>query len=285
MKTMSCHGARRRLSAFHDGELPTREQVDVQAHLRRCGRCASEAASNAALGDMLRVRAARMVAVHERDLEALRSETLSRLKAEREESVPAQLGRMFDDMRLSFAALGSTAASLVSVLLVAGIVYFGPQTQRPDSLQGLMQMLSSPSSSVDVRDLVGQEIGQPSAHDREAMSATAMAFRPVSREAMGDTSLSEQDAVFALAAVVTRQGRIASLEVVRSDQIPGSDRDQILRLLDQVSRARLEPARVGGSPVAARRVWVMAHTTVRAKLPPLPKQSALPAAGPRAVVI
>ncbi len=285
MKTMSCHGARRRLSAFHDGELPTREQVDVQVHLRQCARCASEAAGNAALGEMLRGRAAELVALHERDLEALRSETLSRLKAEREESVPAQLGRMFIDMRLGFAALGSTAASLVSVMLVAGIVYFGPQTQRPDSLQGLMQMLSAPSSSVDVRDLVGQQIGEPSAHDREAMSATAMSFHPVSRESVGDTVLSEQDAVFALAAVVTRQGRIASLEVVRSDQLPGSDREQILRLLDQVSRARLEPARVGGSPVAARRVWVMAHTTVRAKLPALPKQSALPTSAPRVVVI
>jgi hypothetical protein len=282
---MSCHGARRRLSAFHDGELPTREQVDVQVHLRHCARCASEAAANAALGDMLRGRAAQLVALHERDLEALRSETVSRLNAEREESVPAQLGRMFVDMRLGFAALGSTAASLVSVMLVAGIFYFGPQTQRPDSLLGLMQLLSAPSSSVDVRDLVGQQIGEPSAHDREAMSATAMTFRPVSRETVGDTPLSEQDAVFALAAVVTRQGRIASLEVVRSDQISGSDREQILRLLDQVSRARLEPARVGGSPVAARRVWVMAHTTVRAKLPALPKQSALPTSGPRAVVI
>jgi hypothetical protein len=265
--------------------LPTREQVDVQVHLRQCARCASEAAGNAALGEMLRGRAAELVALHERDLEALRSETLSRLKAEREESVPAQLGRMFIDMRLGFAALGSTAASLVSVMLVAGIVYFGPQTQRSDSLQGLMQMLSAPSSSVDVRDLVGQQIGEPSAHDREAMSATAMSFHPVSRESVGDTVLSEQDAVFALAAVVTRQGRIASLEVVRSDQLPGSDREQILRLLDQVSRARLEPARVGGSPVAARRVWVMAHTTVRAKLPALPKQSALPTSGPRAIVI
>jgi len=90
--------------------------------------------------------------------------------------------------------------------------------------------------------------------------------------------MSEEDTVFALAAVVTRQGRIASLEVVRSDQQGSRDREQILRLLDQVSRARLEPATVGGAPVAARRVWVMAHTTVRAKLPPLPKQSALPPA-------
>jgi hypothetical protein len=278
MNGMSCQGTRRRLSAFHDGELPTKEQVAVELHLRGCERCASESAAYNALGDALRVRAARMAAVRESDLEALQSETLSRLAAEREQSVPATVGRMFEDMRLGFAALGSTAASLVSILLIVGIFYFGPQSERPDSLSGMMQMLSAQDHSVDVRDLVGQQIGEPSARDREAMSASALLpSPPVRPDGTIEPQMSEEDAVFALAAVVTRQGRIASLEVVRSDQTPSADREQIVRLLDQVSRARLEPARVGGSPVAARRVWVMAHTTVRAKLLPLPKQSALPA--------
>lgn len=274
MNGMSCQGVRRRLSAFHDGELPTREQVAVQVHLRQCARCAQESAANTAIGDLVRGRAARLSAGYERDLEALRSETISRLNAERAESVPAQIGRMFDDMRLGFAALGSTAASLVSMLLVVGIFHFGPQSERPDSLSGMMQAMRVSNGNVDVRDLVGQQIGEPSAHDREAMSATAMLPRPVSPFRRDAEAMSDEDAVFALAAIVTRQGRIASLEVVSSAQT--SDREQIMRLLDQVSRARLEPARVGGTPVAARRVWVMAHTTVRAKAPVSPKQSSLP---------
>jgi len=281
---MSCRGARRRLSAYHDGELSTPEQVAVEAHLRQCGRCASETAAYAAVGESLRGRAARVVVFHASDFDALQSEILGRVKAERDESVPAQVGRMFDDMRLGFAALGSTAASVVSMLLVVGIFHFGPQSERPDSLSAMMHLLGSPTSSVDVRDLVGQQIGQPSAHDREAMSATALNGGFPSVDVDRDLPLSEQDAVFALAAVVTRQGRIASLEVVRSDAALSPDREQVLRLLDQVSRARLEPARVGGAPVAARRVWVMAHTTVRAKLPPLPKQSSLPSIWPRSIV-
>src|SRR3972149_1046024 len=126
MSAMSCRGARRRLSAFHDGELPTPEQVAVEVHLRRCGACSREAAAYVALGETIRGRAARMVAFHDSDFEAMQSEIVSRLKAEREESVPARVGRMFDDMRLGFAALGSTAASLVSLLLVGGIFHFGP---------------------------------------------------------------------------------------------------------------------------------------------------------------
>jgi hypothetical protein len=272
---MSCHGARRRLSAFHDGELPTREQVAVETHLRACAACAREAASFEGLGDALRTRAAMTAVAFENEMDGLQAGIVSRLRVEREESVPAQFGRMFEDMRLGFAALGSTAASFVSLLAVVGILNFGPQSERPDSLAGVMQgMGGSTAASVDVRDLVGQQIGVPSPQDREAMSANAMSTPASATEAQ----MSEEDAVFALAAVVTRQGRIASLEVVRSDQQSSQTQEQILRLLDQVSRARFEPATVGGAPVAARRVWVMAHTTVRAKLPPLPKQSALPSA-------
>jgi len=281
MNAISCLGARRRLSAFHDCELPTREQVAVSAHLRRCERCASEAAAYVVLGETLRDRAARLSGSYERDLEALLSETVGRVTAERHESVGAQFGRMFDDMRLGLAALGSTAGSLVSMLLVVGICYFGPQSERSDSLSGMMQNLSG---SVDVRDLVGQQIGEPTARDREAISATAMEPRLPSPASNGEPRMSDEDAVFALAAIVTRQGRIASLEVVRSDQTNGADREQVIRLLDQVSRAQLEPSRVGGAPVAARKVWVMARTTVRAKLLPLPKQSALPVFWPRAVL-
>jgi hypothetical protein len=278
MNTISCQGARRRLSAFHDGELPTQEQFEVESHLRGCARCASDAAAFDAVGDGLRVWAARTTATHEGDLEGLQSEILNRIRIEQEESVPAQVGRMFEDMRLGFAALGSTAASVVSILLVMVIFSFGPQSERPDSLSGLIHTMGTPTSSVDVRDLVGQQIGEPTAQDREAMSARMMPTPVVSRVEAHDTELSEEDAVFALAAVVTRQGRIASLEVVRADQRSSSEREQVLRLLDQVSRSRLEPAKVGGAPVAVRRVWVMANTTVRAKLPPaLPKQSSLPA--------
>lgn len=275
MSAMSCHGARRRLSAFHDGELPTREQVEVEAHLRTCAVCAREAAGLNRLGDELRTRAARMAVAFEGEMDGLQSGIVSRLRVEREESVPAQVGRMFEDMRLGFAALGSTAASFVSLLAVVGILNFGPQSERPDSLAGVMQGMGGSAATVDVRDLVGQQIGVPSPQDREAMSAKTIVGPLASAS---ETQMSEEDTVFALAAVVTRQGRIASLEVVRSDQQGSRDREQILRLLDQVSRARLEPATVGGAPVAARRVWVMAHTTVRAKLPPLPKQSALPPA-------
>lgn len=281
---MSCRGVRRRLSAYHDGELATHAQVVVEAHLRDCPRCARSVSGFLAVGEILRARAARDSAGRAIGLEALGAEVIGRVKAEREEAMTAQVARMFEDMRLGFAALGSTAASVVSMALVVGIFTFGPQTQRPDSLSGVIQTMGT-AGSVDVRDLVGRDIVEPTSHDREAMSVSTMFGRSPSGAEVGEGELSEQDAVFTLAAMVTRQGRIASLEVAKSDPGSGADREQVLRLLDQVSRARLEPAKVGGAPVASRKLWVLAHTTVRGKLPVQPKQSRLPGALPRQILI
>jgi hypothetical protein len=41
----------------------------------------------------------------------------------------------------------------------------------------------------------------------------------------------------------------------------------VLSMLDAISRSRLEPARFGGSPVAVNLVWLLAHTTVKGKMP------------------
>jgi hypothetical protein len=256
MTTMSCLGVRRRLSAYHDGELPTCEQVAVESHLRDCARCAIDAAELDDVGEALRMGAGRLALQFQGDLDALESEITNRVRVEREESVPAQVGRMFEDMRWGFAALGSIVASMVSLLVVSGICSFGPVAELPGSLAGMMETLGAPAAGVDTR-----------------MMMPRAPFGAV----MSDDVFNEEDAVFALAAVVTQQGRIKSLELVRSDQAKGTDREQVLRLLDLVSRARLEPARMGGYPLAVRTVLVLAHTTVRGKLPVLPKQSALPA--------
>ena len=256
MTTMSCLGVRRRLSAYHDGELPTREQVAVENHLGDCARCAIDAAALDAVGDALRVGAGHLAVQYQGEMDALESEITNRVRVEGEESVPAQVGRMFDDMRLGYAALGAIAASIASVLVLSGICSFGPVSERPDSLAGMMEILGAPAAGVDTRMLM----------PRAPFGAV-----------MSDDVFNEEDAVFALAAVVTQQGRIKSLELVRSDQAKGTDTEQVLRLLDLVSRARLEPARMGGFPVAVRTVLVLAHTTVRGKLPVPPKRSALPA--------
>jgi hypothetical protein len=253
MKPLSCVAARRRLSAFHDGELPVSDRVAVKAHLRQCGPCTAEVSSMRQIGEELRARAAAAADWQGPAMAGIDAAVLNRLTAERERSVTAQVSGAFQDMRLGLAALGSAAATIISVLIVIGIFYFGPRSERIDSLAGMMEALGAPAVGMDSR-----------------------VFSPPSAESgMTDSLESEEDAVFALAAVVTRNGRVASLEYL-SDQSSDSDRARAIRLLDEVSRARFAPARMGGMPVAVRTVLVLTRTTVRGKMPVTPKQSSGP---------
>ena len=254
MKPLSCVATRRRLSAFLDGELPVDDQVAVDGHLRRCLDCADELAAMRGVGDMLRARSAAAAAACGSDLDGLDADILSRLAAEREESLAAQVSRAFQDMRLGLAAVCSTGATMVSVLLVVGIFYFAPLSERPDSLAGMMETLGAPAIGMDSRIL------SPRSSESGAMS---------------DGLVSEEDEVFALAAVVTRNGRVVSPEVL-SKQSSEAERARVNRLLDEISRARFEPARMGGTAVSVKTVFVLARTTVRAKMPVTPKQSSLP---------
>jgi hypothetical protein len=252
MKPLSCVATRRRLSAFHDGELTVVEQVAVDAHLRGCRECADEVADMRKVADALRSRSA--AADPTPDLDDLQADILSRLAAEREESVSAQVSRAFQDMRLGLAALCSTGATFVSALLVVGIFYFAPQPERSDSLAGMMETLGAPAIGMDSRIL---------------------SPRPSGSDPMADDLISEGDEVFALAAVVTRNGRVISPEVL-SSQLSEAERARVNRLLDEISRARFEPARMGGTAVSVKTVLVLARTTVRAKMPVTPKQSSVP---------
>jgi len=254
MKPLSCVDTRRRLSAFYDDELPVAEQVAVDGHLRNCRACANELAALWDVGDALRARSATVVASHAHDLDDLEADIMTRLEAEREESVSAQVSRAFQDMRLGLAALCSTGATLVSALLVVGIFYFAPQPERADSLAGMMETLGAPAIGMDSRILSPRSSGS---------------------DPIVDGLVSEEDEVFALAAVVTRNGRVLSPEVL-SRQHSEAERARANQLLDEISRARFEPARMGGTAVSVKTVLVLARTTVRAKMPVTPKQSSMP---------
>jgi hypothetical protein len=75
--------------------------------------------------------------------------------------------------------------------------------------------------------------------------------------------------VFTVSGVVTLEGRLINLELHQPEgQQPvvagSSEAKAMAHLMDTVSNARFEPARVAGLPVAVNIVWMVAHTTVRA---------------------
>ena len=251
MKPLTCAAARRRLQAFHDRELPVGEQIAVWAHLEWCGECAAALAELQLVRAALRATGAGRVALSQRrDAASFNATVVNRLKAERDASWFACLEVMFDDMHLVYAGVGAAVATMVCVIIMLGMMRFAT-SERPDSLAAIVTFLATPGSNQNPVPIDGRVL-LPRALDA-AFSAGE-----------NDTS-AEVDAVFTLAAVVTREGRIANLELLHANggQQLADQARLVEGLLDAVSRARFEPARMAGLPVAVNMVWLVARTTVR----------------------
>jgi hypothetical protein len=244
---MSCGAVRRRLAACHDGELPVHEQIAVQAHIEGCPPCMAEYRALVDVGETLR-RAATQ-ANSSLGPAGLASRVVSRLAAEAEQSMAAQVRRAFEDMHLVWAGLSAAGATVACAALLFAIGYFAPP-ERADSLAGVLSALASPGSD---RNPVRID-------DRISLPRVTRDARV--RAVLVNTAPAEGDLVLALAAVVTQEGRITNPEVLLANH---PDRETVVRLMDAVVEARFEPASYGGSPVAVNLVWLLAHTTVRAR--------------------
>jgi len=209
------------------------------------------------------------------------------VKAEHDTSLVARVRLMFEDMHLVYAGVGATAATMVCVSIMLGMMRFATN-EHPASLAAMVSFLATPGSNAD-----------SAAIDAESQARWTARF-----EAANETA--EQETVFTLDAAVTHEGRIAKLEHLRATdrktaQHPGpdtpglSDAKLIEGLLDAVSRARLGPAQAEGLPASGNMMWMITRTTVRASqsatpadlpLPPAPKKrAAVPAAARPAITV
>jgi len=240
IQRVSCGVVREDLDAFHDGELSLELQLLVREHLETCPACTIEHDDLVALRNGLRVVGARL----EAPPESWTGAVLEQAKVERQLSWHTWLLGVFDDMHLVWPAIGATAAVLVCVLASAEVMQ-ATNEQRPDSLAGIIGYLASPGSNVNPARIDG--------------------FTEVPRRHESDHwPLASEDAVLTLSAVVTREGRIQSVEMLAAEQARALKvkPEVVLAMLDAASRAQFEPARAGGAPIAVSMVWLLAHTTV-----------------------
>jgi hypothetical protein len=102
-------------------------------------------------------------------------------------------------------------------------------------------------------------------------SANAIAIDPASHargtarfQAANETAA--EDAVFELASVVTRQGRLVNLARLKTGHKATRDEAKAIEeLLESVTRSSIEPGLAEGAPVAADgMVWLVTRMTVRA---------------------
>lgn len=259
MRALTCAATRRRLHAFHDEELPISDQISVGAHLEWCDDCASAFAELRFLRTALRAATPGRMALSREEDASLQAAVVSRVKAERDVSFVAQVQDMFEDMHLVYAGIGAAAAAMVCVVIMLGMMRLAA-SDRLESLAAMAGVLGSPGSNPNPVP-VEPHVIMPRALDLAFLTAPT----------------SGGDSVIMLAAVVTREGTITNLELLKPDggrSAPGTNQTKAFEdLLGAVSRARFErvwdntralESKVDGLPVAVNMVWLVEHTTVRA---------------------
>jgi hypothetical protein len=219
----------------------------MEGHVADCPPCASELRMLRQVGDSLRLAAAPGPAD---DWTGLRSGVISRMRAEAHESWTAKAGRMFDDLHLVWIGLASTAATFLCGAVALSALHFA-SPDRDDSLRSMITVISAP---------IGSDLN-PVRSDHFLTAPSVPGEGPI--EAMLARPVSHDELVLALSAVVTREGKVSNVFVLNNQQ----HRAEINPILDVLQRSRLEPGRVGTAAVAVNVVWLLTHTTVKAKAP------------------
>jgi hypothetical protein len=267
---VGCEYAREHLDAFVDGELTVDEQVAVESHLRWCRTCAARIEDVQLIGDSIRLGS---LAPHADGEEAqavshLNAAVLIRVRAEEELSFATRFREMFTDMRLLWPALGATSAVTIGLALALSVLH-STTLERPESLATMLETLSDPGG--ERNPLMP---GNTARFDRlfsryvDSNRAGGISVPRAADDGAVFESMPEQDATFAVAAVVSRDGRIANYELLKSERSGRYTRDQHasdVEMLDAAMRqSRFAPAQTPlGRVVAVNMVWLIERITVQ----------------------
>ncbi len=261
---VSCVFAQRHLEGFVDRELPIADEVLVESHLRWCSTCAARVEDLQMIRAALRSSVRRAEAPGERELAAMRAELLDRVDLERQQSYAARLtdlARACADLRFVWPAVGASAALALCVGLATAMWQTAVE-QQPTSLAAMIDSLADPGSNRNPLRLDGAMLVPRVLDDQGAVAHAVLDEHPAA-----------EDDVVAVAAVVTREGKIGTYELLRAASVtPGHVRNQeaVADLLDAVRRARFAPAQwPSGRNVAVNVVWLFATTTVKASSMPV----------------
>lgn len=240
MHEVPCATVQDQLEAFHDGELSIDERVAVQNHLGECVSCALVASEIVSVGSGLRDLAG-LIVEHDTTVPSrISAHVLERLRVEEQLSMRAQITDWFSDMHLVWAGLGATMATMICVIGSASVLHAASQ-ERPNSMARAISVLASPGSNDNPLRL-NYEMNAPRAVNDAAIE------------------MSEEDAEYALSAVVSREGRVQGVEVINN--APGRG---VNAMLNEAYRVQFAPATARGDAVAVSMVWLVANTTVKGR--------------------
>ena len=245
---LGCETAREMLEAFIDDELAMADQVAVESHLRWCRTCGARVEDMRLIGASLRVGALGPSHKPEevRALSAVQAGVLSRIGAERDQSFGVWVREAFADMRFFWPALGASAAVIACLCTAVGVLHAA--NGESDSMAGVME-------------------------------STANASRI--RTGWVLEGVPEEEAVFALASIVTRGRRIADYKMLLLERASVRRRDgsaltaDVAGLLDAVRQSRFSPSEESGRAVAVDMVWLTSGPVKGALPVPVPRRGRL----------
>jgi hypothetical protein len=270
---VGCEYAREHLDAFVDSELSVDEQVAVESHLRWCRTCAARVEDLQLIGHSIRLGslAPRGDDEEARTISHVQASVLIRVRAEEEMSFASRFRDMFTDMRLLWPALGATSAVTVGLALALSVLH-STTLERPESLATMLETLSDPGG--ERNPLMP---GNTARYDRlflkyvDSDRAGGISMPRALDDGTVFESIPEQDATFAVAAVVSRDGRIANYELLnseRSGQARNMHPNDVEMLDAAVRQSRFAPAQTPvGRAVAVNMVWLIVMTTVQTPEP------------------
>lgn len=270
---VGCEYAREHLDGFVDSELSVDEQVAVESHLRWCRTCAARVEDLQLIGHSIRLGslAPRGDGEEAETISHVQASVLIRVRAEEEMSFASRFRDMFTDMRLLWPALGATSAVTVGLALALSVLH-STTLERPESLATMLETLSDPGG--ERNPLMP---GNTARYDRlflkyvDSDRAGGISMPRALDDGTVFESIPEQDATFAVAAVVSRDGRIANYELLnseRSGQARNMHPNDVEMLDAAVRQSRFAPAQTPvGRAVAVNMVWLIVMTTVQTPEP------------------
>ena len=267
---VGCEYARERLEGLLDDELSMDEQVLVESHVRWCRTCADRIEDFQLIGTSIRVGSPRLPQVNtaEPALSAVYSRVLMRVRAEHDQSLGVRLRELFADMRLLWPAIGATMAVLVCLSVAIGVLK-STSIERPHSLAMRLEAMNPGSEANPLRPDNNARIDRYFDKYVDSDRAGGISMPRVLDDGVFYAGIRDQEAMFTMATVVNRDGRITNAELLKSER-SGAKTEQALHatdveaVLDAVRQSRFAPAQTPiGRAVAVNMVWLIVVTTVQ----------------------
>jgi len=263
---VGCEYARERLEGLLDNELSVDEQVLVESHVRWCRTCADRIEDFQLIGTSIRVGPPRPLAVKEVEpaSSAVYSRVMMRMRAEHDQAFTVRVREMFTDMRLLWPALGATMAVLVCLSVAIGVLK-STSSERPSSLATRLEAMNPGSEANPLRPDNNARVDRYFDKFVDSDRAGGISIPRVMDDGASVAGIRDEEAMFTMAMVVNREGRITTAELLNSDR--GGNKAELHAneaVLDAVRQSRFAPAQTPiGRTVAVNMVWLIVVTTVQ----------------------